>query len=423
MAQSPLQIVILGAGYAGRLATARLAGRLRRQIRRQDISLNLVNAAEVFAERLRLHQLAANQPIRSCRIDDSLHGTGVAFVRGTATAIDPTRSTLHVQTPDSTGPIRYDRLLLALGSTIDRDQVPGVRRHAYVLTPDGPNSALDLRALLPKLNTERTGARLTVVGGGPTGVEAAAEFAESYPGLQVWLVTQNELGAFTTRPAARYLRQALGRLGVIIQENVTVAEVRADAVFTSTGAAIPHEVCLWTGGFTVPTLAREAGLAVNERGQVQVDPLLRSVSHPEIYAAGDAAHPAEVPGAPVRMAAYTAVVMGAHAADCLSADVQGRPARPFNFAYAGQAIALGRHNALGFNTFPDDRAHRPYLTGKLGYEVREFFVRLLADLSALERRWPGVFVWPSLGRFAAWRREPRTVEPLAAAVPGRASGE
>jgi NADH dehydrogenase FAD-containing subunit len=172
-------------------------------------------------------------------------------------------------------------------------------------------------------------------------------------------------------------------------------------------------VCLWAGGFTAPPLAREAGLAVNERGQIAIDPFMHSISHPEIYALGDAAHPLEPPGVQVRMAAFTAAVMGAHGADCLSAALRGKQPKPFSFAYAGQAIALGRRDAIGFNTYPDDRPRRPYFTGKLGYEIREFFVRLLADLPNIERRWPGSFLWLGKRRYAAIRRHaPPAARPL-----------
>jgi len=148
-------------------------------------------------------------------------------------------------------------------------------------------------------------------------------------------------------------------------------------------------------------------LAVNERGQILIDPFMRSISHREIYAIGDAAQPVEEPGVKVRMSAFTAVVMGAHGADCVSAAIQGKTPRPFSFAYAGQAIALGRHNAIGFNTYPADRPNRPYFTGKPGFEIREFFVRLLADLPNLERRWPGSFLWLGRGRYDAARRARR----------------
>src|SRR5207253_1632514 len=109
-------------------------------------------------------------------------------------------------------------------------------------------------------------------------------------------------GHFLGTEIAKYMRRSLDELGVVIHEHANVTEVGPGEVRTSVGA-FAYEVCLWTGGFVAPALARESGLAVNERGQVLVDPFMRSVSHPEIYAVGDAAYPVEEPGVRVRMSA------------------------------------------------------------------------------------------------------------------------
>jgi NADH dehydrogenase len=184
-----------------------------------------------------------------------------------------------------------------------------------------------------------------------------------------------------------------------------VTAVRAHSVVTDRGSELACDLCIWTGGFVAPLLAKEAGLAVNERNQIVVDPFLRSISHPEIYAIGDAASPREDPGVRVRMSAVTAAIMGAHGADSLSAVLHGKAPRPFSFAYLGQGIALGRHNAIGFNNYPDDRPIPPYFTGWLGYQIREAFVRYLAAAPRFERRWPGLFVWPGKHRYEAAQRQ------------------
>jgi NADH dehydrogenase FAD-containing subunit len=190
------------------------------------------------------------------------------------------------------------------------------------------------------------------------------------------------------------MRQSLGRQKIEIIDQTRVGSVQPNVVFTEDGGAIPFDACLWTGGFCVSPLTREAGVAVNERDQVLVDPFLRSISHPEIYAVGDAAHPVEDPGAPWRMAAATAVVMGAHVADCLAAELKGRAPRPLGFWWLGQGISLGRRDAVGFNNFPDDVQRGPLFTGRLGTAIRESFVHFLTALPAFERFWPGFFIWP-----------------------------
>lgn len=391
-------VLVLGAGYAGLLFTMRLVGKTSAK----DVRITLVNDAPHFTERLRMHQFAANQTLTWRSLPRMLAKTHVAFVEGKATHIDVGGRAVTVETPAQTRTISFDYLVLAIGSLTDRDKIPGVADYAYTLAPRGPFSAAALREKLPAL--AQRGGRVVVVGGGPTGVESAAELASSYPRLKVHLVTEGRPGGAFGKGISEYMGRTLTRLGVQMHDEATVTAVGADGVTTAAGEAIPCDVCLWTGGFVAPALARDAGLAVNGHNQALVDPFMRALGHPEVYAVGDSAHPQEDPGVPVRMSAVTATILGAHGADCLSAILHGKMPHPLSFAYLGQGIALGRGNAIGFNNYPDDKPRHPYFTGWLGFQGREFFVRLLTDMPGYERRWPGFFYWPGKRRYLAARK-------------------
>ncbi|HLO32803.1 MAG TPA: FAD-dependent oxidoreductase [Anaerolineales bacterium] len=392
MVQQKVQVLVIGAGYAGLLGAVRLAMKSRHQ----NVQITLINPSEMFVERPRLHQFAANQLIKQRPISDVLSGTGVQFIQAVVTAIDVKRQEVIVQTDGNHQRLPYDYLLYTAGSTVDRDSIPGIRQYAYTLNPTGPQSAEALRSILPELNRQH--GHLAVVGGGPTGIEAAAEFAESYPGLQVSLITQGELGGSWGGKIQSEIQQALARLGVLIRDQTTVDQVKQNEILTRESGSIRFDLCLWAGGFVALPLAKEAGLAVNERGQVLTDLHMRSISNARIYAAGDSAQPEKTSGIQVRMAAYTAAITGAHAADCLYDAIVGRRQKPLNFAYLGQGIALGRHNSVDFNNFPDDTPKWPIFAGELGVLGREFFVNLLADLPAIERRLPGLHFWPGRGK-------------------------
>jgi NADH:ubiquinone reductase (H+-translocating) len=113
--------------------------------------------------------VAANRPIDDRPISTILQGTGVTFVPGTVTHLDIMQRTIDVQTDAGVESLGYDYLIYALGSTIDRDSVPGVRAHAYALATDGPRPALALRAALSALQTANKGGQVLVCGGGATG--------------------------------------------------------------------------------------------------------------------------------------------------------------------------------------------------------------------------------------------------------------
>jgi NADH dehydrogenase FAD-containing subunit len=409
--QSSTRILVIGAGYAGLLFTMRLAGK----VARQNVHIALVNESDTFTERPHLPEFATNQVIQWRSLPQMLRRTHVQFLQGRVTSIDPAHHEIVVVDQQHTQHVEYDYLVYALGSVTDRQSVPGVAQYAYTLAPSGPLSATALRETLPSVEAKH--GHVVICGGGPTGIETAAEVATAYPRIKVQLVAQGAFGLFLGKGIASRIQRSLHRMGVEIIDQTTVAAVRAHSVVIDQGSEIPCDFCIWTGGFVASSLAREAGLVVNERNQIIVDPFLRSISHPEIYAIGDAAHPREDPGVPVvRMSAVTATIMGAHGADCLSAVLRGKTPRPLSFAYLGQGIALGRGNAIGFNNYPDDKPYPPYFTGWLGYLIREGFVRYLA--AATQR--PEIFVWLGKRRYASAQRRQQAREKEKQVQPRRA---
>ena len=65
--------------------------------------------------------------------------------------------------------------------------------------------------------------------------------------------------------------------------------MRPDSVELAGAETVAADVVLWTSGTRVSPLAAAAGLTVDERGRIVTDAALRSVSHPDVYAVGDAA--------------------------------------------------------------------------------------------------------------------------------------
>ncbi|HEV2580914.1 MAG TPA: FAD-dependent oxidoreductase [Ktedonobacteraceae bacterium] len=231
------------------------------------------------------------------------------------------------------------------------------------------------------------------------------EAASVYPQIKVSLVTRGPLAHAWDKGVADAIRRRLVGLGVEIVEQSKVRAVHANSVVLDQRRELACDLCIWAASFVVPPLAREAGLPVNERDQVLVDPYLRSISHREIYAIGDAASPVEDPGvAHVRMSAFTAGIMGTHGADCVSAMLKGKTPKPLSFAYLAQAIALGQQHAIFFLLSPDDRPRPPYITGRLGALTRAAVVNFVVTATMGQRRLPGLFAWPGKGRYEQAQR-------------------
>ncbi|MFE6925102.1 NAD(P)/FAD-dependent oxidoreductase [Nocardia sp. NPDC057663] len=345
------RIVVLGAGYTGMLAAIRLA----RRTRKLDVRITLVNPSARFTERLRMHQIAAGQELANHHIPELLDGTGIEFVQGWATAIDPDAQRVHV---DGLGELPYDALVYALGSTTDTTVVPGVADHAWTLAD--PRLAHEFAGKLTELAA--AGGTVTVCGGGLTGIEAATEIAESHPDLRVTLISATEPGAMMGEKARAHLKKAMDRLGIVRATGLRVTKVLPDAVELADGTRIDADLILWTSGVRVSPLAAEAGIATDERGLIVVDPTLKSVSHPMIHAVGDAAAVRQ-PWGLVHGTCQSGLPTAAYAADAIAAELRGKPVRPFRFGYFHQPVSLGRRDAVIQFTNADDTPRRFYLTG------------------------------------------------------------
>lgn len=343
------RVVVLGGGYGGQLAAQSLA-------RRTDATVTLVNDGDRFVQRVRLHQLASGQPVDAPRFTDLLDGTGVRFLDDRATRID---LAAHRVVLRDGGALDYDVLVYALGS-----HTPVPEQASDVSTPAGAARLTD------RLHDGAVH-RVAVVGGGLTGLETATEVAEAFPHLTTTLVTDGALGADLSGRGATHVRRVCARLGVRLLEHASVTAVRPDGLTLADGTDEPADVVIWTAGFGVGDLAARSGLAVDARGRIVVDATLRSSSHPDVVAVGDAAAAVARSGDVVRMACATAMPAAQHAARTVAAVLAGREPRPWRFRYALRCVSLGRRDGLVQLVHGDDRPRGAVLTGHLAARVKE----------------------------------------------------
>ncbi|MFC8226704.1 NAD(P)/FAD-dependent oxidoreductase [Streptomyces sp. NPDC057287] len=384
-------VVVLGAGYAGMAAAVQLAARAGRQ---EGLTVTLVNAQDSFTERLRLHMTATGQELAELSIPEVLEGTGARFVRGWVTAVDAAAKAVRI---DDERVLHYDTLVYGLGSVADTAAVPGVEDYAYAL--NGPEEARSMADRLARLGS----GTVVVAGSGLTGVESAAEIAERHPHLDVVLVGRQEPGASMNPRARTHLRSALDRLGVRVRSGEEVAKVLPGSVELAGGESIAAEVVLWTGGTRVSPLAAEAGLRADERGRVLTDATLRSESHPDVYAVGDAAAVRQGYGV-LHGTCQSGMPTGVHAAVSIVRTLRGKRPKPFRFGYYHTPVSLGRNDAVVQFTRPDDSPRRICLTGRAAARYKEAVTASPWPTYGRMKKMPasGAF-WPRGGRFTRLR--------------------
>ncbi|MEU5979146.1 FAD-dependent oxidoreductase [Streptomyces sp. NPDC047315] len=349
------RIVVLGAGYAGAFA----AGNLARRLSAADVEITVVNAESDFVERMRLHQFASGQNLAFRKLADVFAGTGVRLRLARVTGVDPERKTVAVTGDDGAAEIAYDTLLYALGSSVAHHGVPGVAEHAFDVT--GRPSALRLRERLAGLGE---GGRVLVVGEGLTGIETVTEFAESRPDLSVALAARGEPGAWLSPKARHHLHRAFDRLGIHVHEHTVVEAVEPTRAVAADGTSIPVEVTVWAAGFAVHPIAAASGLEVAGTGQILVDRTMRSISHPDVYAAGDCAYAIGDNGHPLPMSCASAGLTNMQATAAIIARLTGNDVATTGLKYRGNHISLGRRDAIFQFVDADVRPKSWYLGGK-----------------------------------------------------------
>lgn len=361
--------VVIGAGYAGVMAANRLT-------QQQHVTVTLINPRPTFVERIRLHQLVggshrATHPLREVLADR------VQLVTDTATRIDAAGRRVQLASGDSLG---YDYLIYAVGSHSAAPDVPGAE-HTY---PIGTlEEAQRLQSALAELPDQ---APVTVVGGGLTGIETAAELAET--GRQVRLLTGGVLAPSLHERGRSSTARRLAALGVQLLDGPTsrVRAVQPDAVLLAGGRRLDSALTIWTAGFSVPALARDSGLSTDTLGRLRTDESWVSRDDQRIVATGDAAAPSDLPA---RMSCQAAVQVGPQAAETVLALIAGQQPNRLSLAFVSQCVSLGRRDGLLQLTHLDDTARRTQLAGRPGAAIKELICSGIIWQLKLEARLPG----------------------------------
>ena len=415
------QVVVIGAGYAGLMATNRFLGSLT-ELERRRTTVTVVNPRAAFVERIRLHELAAGSrssvtiPLSWLLHDDA------RMVVGRARLIDTSSRTVVVETGAETARLPYDHLVYAVGS-VPAAPIPGAAQHAF-LVGDHDGAA----AAAAAVRCAGTTFRAAVVGGGLTGVETAGELAEQHPDAEVTLYSAGPIVSDMRPAARRSLLKSLGRLGVRVEMNTAVVKIEDGELRLGDGRVRQHDICIVAAAFDVPDLASASALRVDEAGRLMVDHHLRCLDDPTILGAGDAIVAPPAVAGHLRMGCATALPLGAHAAQTLLATIRGTTPGPLSIGFAVQCISLGRKKGYIQLVRADDTPRRLHVGGRLGARIKEKICEMVVSSPKAEAMRPGAYSWPkgpkrtlATRTYSMSARQHRAGERYASAVPAPAA--
>ena len=361
-------IVIVGGGAGGLELASRLGRRFGRQEGRQRVLLidrsifHLWKPSlhEVAAGSLDSHQEGLSYPVLARR-------NHFSFAFGDLIGLDPQARTIAlgeirnddgaVLVPPRT--LRFNTLVLAIGSGSNLFGTPGAAEHAHLLENVADAEAFNRRltsAFLAAAYSDERVLRIAIVGAGATGVELSTELIEGHDELSAGLTEEQRfalevtiveaapriLGGLPERVSDKAAR-ALTAKGVRLLTDAKVDAVHADRLETSQGP-VPADLIVWAAGVKAPDTNCDYGLETGRINQFVVDDHLRT-SVSGIYAMGDCAEAPGADGRPVPARAQAAAQQAQYLARAL-----GRPGRdPGAYVYRdrGSLVSLGGDRGVG----------------------------------------------------------------------------
>jgi NADH dehydrogenase len=360
-------IVIAGGGYGGLYA----ARALERKLPPASARITLVNDTNFFLFTPLLPGAAGGTleprhvvvPLR-----EALHRTDLRL--GTVVGATPQEHKLQVEALDGhVEDLRYDKLIVALGSVSRTLPIPGLIEHAvgFKTLPEAialRNRVVRMLEVAETLEDPRereSYLNFVFVGAGYAGVEGLAELQDfasdildRYPRVRVqgmrWVLAERapRIMPEVSPSLSEFAERELRRRGIEVYTGTSLDEVTEAAARLSDGQVIPARTTVWTAGVKPHPVVARLGLPL-EWGRIVTDRYCQVPGHPDVWAVGDAA---AVPDPMKRRkeasppTAQHGMRQGKVAAHNVAAALgQGRR-RSFNYRTLGVFVDMGRRQAV-----------------------------------------------------------------------------
>jgi NADH dehydrogenase len=347
------KVVILGGGFGG-LAAARALYKSAEVtvVDRHNFQTFLPLLYQVSTAGLAADHVA--YPIRG-----ALRKTDIKFRMGSPISIDHKNQEVKL---DSSEVLKFDHLIVALGSVSADFGIPGVNE--YALGMKTVHEALTIRAEIMRRFEDLcrfeddTKLSISVIGGGPTGVEMAGAIAELIRGplksdqanaaahIQISLI---EAGPRLLPPFAPSLsertKKDLEKLGVKVLLNTAVKAIEHRKIILKDDSVLNSEITIWAAGVKGSDAMAQLNLPTNGN-RVAVEPTMQVKNYPNVWALGDIAGALGKDGRPLPMVAPVAIQQGKFIAKQIARLMAKKPLTDFKYLDKGSMATIGRNKAV-----------------------------------------------------------------------------
>lgn len=304
ISQPPKRILIAGGGFGGITAALTLA-KEKTFLEQNGYEVILIDRHHHQLFTPALYEIAAipretnsDPKLKAAMLlpfSDILKKPGFSSIWDEVIGLDPEKKELLLE---KTGGLKFEYLILALGSETNYFNIPGLKEHSFPLKTF--DDAIRLRNKIEDAVQKKDHVRIAVGGAGASGVELAAEFVnfvcdikeQVSPGnlcsVEFLLIEAGpEILAGFPKNAIAKTRKRLQNLGVTIKTNAAIASVTAEELTYAAGTKENFDILIWTGGVRGPGVFEKMPLQKNPKGVIPVNEYLQTHEAPYIYAIGD----------------------------------------------------------------------------------------------------------------------------------------
>lgn len=386
------KIVVIGGGAGGLELATQLGHKLGKK---KQAEILLIDKNRTHIWKPLLHEVATGS------IDPDLDGVVYSahaakhhynFQLGTFCNIDQSNKTVtlaplldelgHTILPERT--VRYDHLVIAIGSVSNDFNTPGIKDHCYFLDSNQQaerfqHSLLDSFTRLHQDDNQQQSLNIAIVGGGATGVELSAELYHVSELLKLYGLTNMSskrlhihlieagpriLPALPERIAVSAKRELL-KLGVNVREQTQVKEGTAQGFITKDEEHIDADIMVWAAGVKAPDFIKDLGIfELTRSNQIQVNEFLQSTVDESIFVLGDCCALTQADGKQVPPRAQSAHQMAQCVEKNLIATLKQQPLRGFKYSDHGSLVNLSSYSTVG-NLMGNLTSNTFFIEGKI----------------------------------------------------------
>lgn len=300
------------------------------------------------------------EPIRTAR-------KGLYYYQANAVSLSREKNSILCTMVDSQSSFEldFDYLVITVGSINNTFGIPGVEENALFL-----KELRDARSIRAKITDifERAGSpgisnesrdellHFVIVGGGPTGVEFAAELHDfihedlvkwyptlvDYSRITILEAADQILGTFNSHLSEYTIKHFL-KSGIDVKTHSTVKEVRRHTILLKDESTVPYGLLVWSTGIGPTNFVCSLDCEKNHASRILTDNFMRIPDRENIFAVGDCATPKDID---YPATAQCAQQQGKYIARYFNKIAKDKATKPFKYHDLGMLAYIGGRHAL-----------------------------------------------------------------------------